>query len=39
VAAILGHCQASVALNVYAHATASGQAEAMKRLDALLVTQ
>jgi integrase len=39
VAAILGHCQAPVTLNVYAHATPSGQAEAMRRLDALLATR
>ena len=39
VSAILGHCQASVTLNVYAHATASGQADAILRLDALLAAQ
>jgi integrase len=39
VSAILGHCQASVTLNVYAHATVSGQAEAMRRLGALLAAR
>ncbi|HEY7063768.1 MAG TPA: tyrosine-type recombinase/integrase [Chloroflexota bacterium] len=39
VSAILGHCQAAVTLNVYAHVTARGQAEAIQKLDALLVAR
>jgi integrase len=39
VAAILGHSQASTTHNIYAHATASGQAEALQRLDALLAAR
>jgi integrase len=39
VSAILGHCQASVTLNVYAHVTPSGQADAMRRFGAALAVQ
>ena len=36
---VLGHCQASVTLNVYAHVTPSGQADAMRRLGAALAAR
>jgi integrase len=39
VAAILGHCQASVTLDVYAHVMPSGQATAMERLSAALAAR
>jgi integrase len=39
VAAILGHCQASLTLNVYAHVTPSGQAAATERLGAALAAR
>ncbi len=39
VSAILGHSQASTTHNIYAHATASGQEEALRRLDAVLAAR
>jgi len=36
VAAIRGHCNTAVTLSIYAHASVSGQADAMRRLDAVL---
>ena len=39
VSAILGHSQASTTQNIYAHATVSGQGDALRRLDALLAVR
>lgn len=39
VSALLGHSQASTTHNIYAHATASGQADALRRLDAVLAAR